>query len=190
MEQSCPWEANSHSAGQEIRNLEVHYHIHNSLPLVLILSQMNPVHISPRCLPKIHSNIIFPYMPRSSVWWNDFTGGIYGAWSWPPISCLFQAREHLHEIVNGLKFNSENWRLSRQVRIICWSDLDARRVILEVLTNVSEEPVASIFRVESPIVHGVYKPRRLTFEHWLVTAVNTLNDQNRNLRTKLKLFQF
>jgi hypothetical protein len=29
---------------------------------------MNPVHTIPPCFPKIHSNIIFPSMPRSSVW--------------------------------------------------------------------------------------------------------------------------
>jgi hypothetical protein len=48
MEQIPSWEANSHSANQEIlpllQNPEVHYRVHKSQPLVPILSHMNPVY--------------------------------------------------------------------------------------------------------------------------------------------------
>jgi hypothetical protein len=51
MRQNRSWEANSHSASQEILcllwNPKVHYRVHNSPPLVPILSQMHTVITSP-----------------------------------------------------------------------------------------------------------------------------------------------
>jgi len=58
MEQSPSWEANSHSAFQEIP----------SAPLIPVLSQMHPVHISPHYFPKMNSYIILPSTPTSSEW--------------------------------------------------------------------------------------------------------------------------
>jgi hypothetical protein len=77
MEQKPSWEANSHSASQEmvsiLCNPKFHYHVHKAPPPVSILGQMNPIHTLTIYLPKIHSNIVFPSTPRSSEWTFPFS---------------------------------------------------------------------------------------------------------------------
>jgi hypothetical protein len=72
MQQGPSWETNSHSASQKIscisRNTKVHYRVQKRPPLVSILSQMHPVYTLPSYFPVIHSNILYPSMPRSSEW--------------------------------------------------------------------------------------------------------------------------
>jgi len=74
MEPSPSWEANTHSASQEIpillRNSKVHHSVHISPPLIHILCQIYPVHIFSPHFSNIHSNIIFPSKSRSSERWS------------------------------------------------------------------------------------------------------------------------
>jgi len=71
--QQCPFgKANRSSASQEILhilwNQKGHYLTYNSLLHVLILSHTNPIHASSFHFFKIHFNIMFSFMPRSSTW--------------------------------------------------------------------------------------------------------------------------
>jgi len=76
MEQSPSWEANNTPATQKIPcilwEMEVHHHIHNSLPLVPDLSKINLGHILLSHCFKTNFNIGLPYMPRSSNWSLSF----------------------------------------------------------------------------------------------------------------------
>jgi hypothetical protein len=66
------WEADSHSASQEIPRLlwnsKVHCRVHKSPPLVCILREIQLLLTIPHYFPKIHSNIILSSTPRSSEW--------------------------------------------------------------------------------------------------------------------------
>jgi hypothetical protein len=77
MEQSPSWEAanclDTHELPSILRSPKVYYHVHKSLQLVPVLSQINPVHITPSNFSKIYFNIILPptstYSYRSLSFW-------------------------------------------------------------------------------------------------------------------------
>jgi hypothetical protein len=76
MEQSPPSEAISYSASQKtpqpLKNPKVHYRVHTSPQMLSTLSQIHLIYNFPPDYPKIHSNIILPFMPRSSEWILSF----------------------------------------------------------------------------------------------------------------------
>ena len=72
IERRCSWEANRFSASQEIPrilwNPKVHYRIRNSPPPVPIVSQVNPVVVSPSHFLQIRFHIILPSASFSFKW--------------------------------------------------------------------------------------------------------------------------
>jgi hypothetical protein len=69
-ELSPSWEATNSAATHEFRNVsrnpKVHYSVHKSHPLVPVLDQINPVHITPCNISKNHPNIILSQLSSSS----------------------------------------------------------------------------------------------------------------------------
>jgi len=76
MEHSPFLEANRLSANQEIPRIlwkpNVHYISQKCLPLVSILNQIDPVHVTTSHILKTHLNIILPSTPGSSKWSLSF----------------------------------------------------------------------------------------------------------------------
>jgi hypothetical protein len=73
--ENSPWEVCSHSPSQDLSwNPKVHYHVCNSPPLNLILSQMNPIHtFSPIASHKYHHH-------HHHLHWQLYTGA-YHFWN-------------------------------------------------------------------------------------------------------------
>lgn len=57
-----------------LSNTKIHYCVHNSTQLGIILSQLNPVHTFTSYFCMVHFNIILPSTFRSSKWSISFRG--------------------------------------------------------------------------------------------------------------------
>jgi hypothetical protein len=66
MEQSPFWGATQDVT--RLRNPKVHYHVHKSLPLVPILSQLNPIHTATSSFLQILSNLPNGFILRRKLW--------------------------------------------------------------------------------------------------------------------------
>jgi hypothetical protein len=76
MELSPFWEPASCAATRELPSIlwnpKIHYRVHKNPPVVLILTQINPVHTTSSYLTKTHLNIIHPPSSWSSYWSLSF----------------------------------------------------------------------------------------------------------------------
>jgi hypothetical protein len=76
MESNRSWQAASCASTQKLQSIlwnpKVHYRIRKSPPLVPILSQINPIHIIPSYLSKIHFTIVNSTTSLSSYWSSSF----------------------------------------------------------------------------------------------------------------------
>jgi thiol-disulfide isomerase/thioredoxin len=115
-----PWEANSFSGSPEVPcilwNLNVHCHLHKSLPLVPILSQINPVHALRSCFYKIHFHVILPSMLASSMYM--FPSGFPTTKKKTPVfisllayTCHIPHSSHQFDILNSVWWGVQIMRL-------------------------------------------------------------------------------
>jgi len=102
----------SHPASQEIPyllwNLKVYYHVHNSLPLVPILSQMKPVHALPSYLRSIlilFSNLC-PGLPNG-LFPSGFPTKILYAFHTSPLGTTCHTHFILLDLITLIIFSEE-----------------------------------------------------------------------------------
>jgi hypothetical protein len=87
MDQSLPWQVNSHLAVKKFSP----FHWTRNPTLVPLLNNKNPVHTFTSYFPKIHSNIIFPSTLTYSEWTLHFPITICYAFLISPIRATFPA---------------------------------------------------------------------------------------------------
>jgi hypothetical protein len=98
------------------RNLNVHYRVHNSPPLVPALSHRNLFHTLPQLFFNIHYSIILPSTPRSSKWSVSFvfTHQYFECISVLPNTCYmpFPSHRHSYDHLDNICWTAQSWSSS------------------------------------------------------------------------------
>jgi len=175
---TCPWEADIHSANQEIPHLSHNLKVHKSLPLVPILNNMHPVHTFPPYFPKIHSNIIFPPTSKSSKW---------------SLPIRFSNKKYVH--ISQLSHEcympspSQHWLGDPNI----WGSVQVMKFLImhyafPILNGLKQDvlpPLLSILFQNMPL--GRYKKWEANWmEHTSFRSILTVNIVGKNINTVMK----
>jgi len=120
MEQSPLWQANNRSVSQEIIHLSWNYRVHKSPSLVIILSQMNPVHI-------FHLQAVLSKFSHQS-----FLPIHHG--SYP---CYMPVHPIIHDLITLIIFGEALKLLSSSLRSLLQSPVTSSLLCLNILLSTA-----------------------------------------------------
>jgi len=144
-----PWEANSHTANQEITRLLENsdfHQVHKSPPLIPILSQMNPVYplppyfrLPPRLRPRLPSGLLLPFRfsNQNVVYISHLSDACYMALIRSPIHVTMRVVTVLRDVASVAQL------AIRHSRIMQWRFLS---VHLKLFYKTGVEMLHAVYR--------------------------------------------